>query len=308
MDKGNVNKNWLIETERKKFVLKELEKTKNGEELQFEISYLNYFHQKKFPYRIPGPVRTINGESYIDHRGTIYWVYNFIEGKITTIMDDTKIKEIAKMVALYHELLESSPYSYGKKDIQRYNTWILQELREYRRDLETHDYLNSSDKILESYGKRLEEILITLNKEKCCNLKTYAIHRDLRSENLLWNNNKLIGIIDFENVPGYQEPFVKDLSVIISNICKNKEKPEKSNIQKVRTLLETYRRLRPNRDEELGLVTKFMINGLIEDFNFAYWQTRNDSLRSNISKLLLLAKAAIWHFENREKLKIELQQ
>ena len=59
-EKGVVNHNWIIKTEKGKYVLRNPHEQYKAKDIAFELNYLTYLKKKKFPYKIPSPVLTKN--------------------------------------------------------------------------------------------------------------------------------------------------------------------------------------------------------------------------------------------------------
>ena len=297
----NVNTNWIIESKNKKFVLKKIV-FENLEELNFELVYLQYIKNKQFPYQVPCPVPTINGNNYIEKGGYLYWLYKFIDGITDLKIEEFQLRQIATMVANYHVLLEQSNYSYGPAKSEEYNPWVLQELKTNLNQLVNKDSLQEEDKILLKYKDSLLIMLEELKSDPFNDLDRYTIHRDLGGDNLIWIDNKLTGVLDFENVGMYKEPFSKDLSVIIIYSCRKEDDKSQLDFHKMRIFLQEYTHIKPLRQTELALIPDLLIHGIIEDFNYAYWLIKNKKQQEQIERLQRYAQLAIWIYSEKPKI------
>ena len=300
---GNVNKNWIIKVGSKKFVLKEMEHSKNEKDLLTEFNYLENLRKNNFPYAIPKPLPTNDNKLFVKLQNTFYWLYIFIDGVIEPKLTNFHLKEIAKMVAIYHKILESGrTLTNNKISINGYNNFVISELQEFLKSVKNHKQLQPEDEILIKFGSELEAITQDLNKNHYNKIELYPIHRDLGGDNLIWSPNELKGVIDFENVSYCKEPLVKDLSVIISFSCRNDLHQEQTDYTKMQLLLTEYKQYKNLSFDEIKLIPDFIINGIIEDFNYAYWLFKHNKAKSNIERLERYAKSAVWHFENKENL------
>lgn len=300
---GYVNKNWIIEDGPNKYVLKELESSKKEADIAFEFKYLSYLKESDFPYQIPEPKLTTSNRYLVKENNHFYWMYKYIDGDTVEILTDEYIKQLALMVGNYHKLIEKSTLNNHKKFYKHgYNQFIKDELNINLDHIRKNSSLTPKDHLLEEYGTPLKNILKDLNETKLSQLQRYPIHRDLGGENIVWKNNKIAGVLDFENVSLYNEPLVKDLSVIIMIFFSEADHPESADLEKITILLDQYKSQRHLSNNELNIIPNLIISGMIEDFNYAYWMIKYDPERGTISRLEKYGKFAIWFFENYKEI------
>jgi Ser/Thr protein kinase RdoA (MazF antagonist) len=134
----------------------------------------------------------------------------------------------------------------------------------------------------------------------------YPIHRDLISENLLWKQGKLAGVIDFEHVSETNDPVVKDLAVTMQYCCRDIKVKHRLDIDSASRFLRAYRDYHALSDKEVILIPDLITAGFAEDFVFAFWTIRNDPKRAKRSDedgcgLTLYSRAAQWSHSNSER-------
>ena len=138
-------------------------------------------------------------------------------------------------------------------------------------------------------------------------LGLYPIHRDLISENLLWKEGRLAGVIDFEHVSGSNDPIVKDIAVTMQYCCRDNKARHLLDVDSVRRFLQSYTESHPLSNREIALIPDLMTAGFLDDFAYAFWMLRNDPVRAKRSEadgygLTLFSKAAEWNHRNRKSI------
>ena len=139
------------------------------------------------------------------------------------------------------------------------------------------------------------------------NIMLYPIHRDLISENLLWKQGKLAGVIDFEHVRETNDPIVKDLAVTMQCCSRDNKVKNRLDIDSASRFLQACREYHPFSNKEVALIPDLITAGFAEDFVFAFWMIRNDPKRAKQSEeedygLTMYSRAAQWSYSNRERI------
>ena len=271
-------------------------------DLKSELLYLNKLKQSNFPYSVPEPLKISNGNNLIKYKKGNWWLYKYIEGKIAEPLSLKQILELAKMVAIYHNAIEEINLSNKKpktKDFDKKTTLKgIEKLRKEtasikKKKLQNVIFLEELDKIL--------PLLKSIKNKLYNKLPQYALHRDLNPENILWKNNELIGVIDFENVGTMNENFVTDLAFTIM-FSATTEKEHKLNIRKTKEFVRTYQKYRKLSKKEISLIPDIITIGWIGAFSWQYWLHLYDVERAQIHRLKLYSNAAQWTHKNKNKI------
>ena len=98
----------------------------------------------------------------------------------------------------------------------------------------------------------------------------------------------IVGLIDFENVKSHYDPLLKGLSVCLTS-CGRIKNSFKPNFEYYNILLTNYIKFNSTIDVEFDLLVDFILEGLIEDYNYVYWLINNrpnkvDDLSMNFYK------------------------
>ncbi len=302
-EKGEVNNNWFIETEKGRFVLRRVTSFKKSEDLNFELDYLEYLKNKNFQYKIPLSIKTKNNQRMINYNGSFFWLYLFIEGEMKRQFQRPELEQLAKMISSYHTIIEKSNFNNRRpsaNDLMK--KAVIKELVNFRKRLKKKS-LRVHGKNFMGESEVLVKILRNLNTDFYEKIPKYALHRDLNPENLLWKDRKLFGILDFDNVSQINDSFIKDLSIIIQYGC---SKNHKININQAKILLREYKKYRNLSNNEIRYVPIIICAGYIEDFSYAYWLLINDPKRAKESRLTTYSHAAQGYYKNQEKISREL--
>ncbi len=110
IESGVVNQNWLVKDTKGEFILRRLTFA-TLEDLRFELNYLRYLRTYNFPYKIPSPLPTADGHAFVRFTGAFFWLYQYIEGRVKAKLGKKEIRQVAKMMATYHNLIGKSKLS-----------------------------------------------------------------------------------------------------------------------------------------------------------------------------------------------------
>jgi Ser/Thr protein kinase RdoA (MazF antagonist) len=171
-----------------------------------------------------------------------------IEGKNVSNMTDSRVREVARAVAKYHKIVEDFPIEKSNYWTEKWE-WMIKkyDLMKKVRPKNKLDRLMKDN--LEFFDNLLKKLLkIKINKNILLN------HADFNKTNLLWEGNKLVGIIDFENISFRPRAF--DVSYIRRNDSQDK------------IMLEEYRKYNSfSKSEEKNLI----VFRLLETCNLFWW-------------------------------------
>jgi len=301
--KGVSNHNWILNTSEGKFVLRKVSKEKKLSELEFELKYLNYLKEKGFEYKIPYPIKTKQGKFFLKINSSHYWMYHYISGTNIKRFDKKELKEVAKMMASYHKIIEKSGLKNGIKKKEVFNRKeIIEEMEDFRKKLKNKSKLNARDKIFFEESSDLISLFKNLEGKEYSKLKRYPLHRDINPENTLWKSGKLIGVIDFENVGSVNDTIMKDIAGMLQYSCRDKKDKHKIDLKLAKFFLNEYKKYHKLSKKEVSFIPDIITAGAIEDFGYAYWMLINDPERAKLYRLKLYSNVAKWFNKNRNKI------
>ena len=160
---GVVNHNWIIETSSGNYVLRILPKGKKLKDLMFELKYIDILSKEGFGYQLPYALKTKKGDEIIKSGENYIWLYRFIEGHVKNSFGEEELKEMGKMMANYHRILEKISLKNGAG-----------KSKPYVKDLILTDNLKGKtvgqvcrkDVIFVDSDKPLDDLLNAVKKEK----------------------------------------------------------------------------------------------------------------------------------------------
>ncbi|MCH7732649.1 MAG: aminotransferase class III-fold pyridoxal phosphate-dependent enzyme [Candidatus Marinimicrobia bacterium] len=238
--------NHLVKTGDKKYICKTYP---NNTELFDTISAENdalIFLSKSTEGIYPEPIQNLHGsylyETKINGVIKIIRMLSFLDGEIFNQVKHTQI------------LFESFGAFLAQMDLelQRYNNYIIKAKKSewdiqyfYLNKKYIHDIPNSSDrKIVEYFFQQFEENVLPIMQ----NFRKSIIHNDANDWNVLVNNNKVSGIIDFGDIT--YSLLINELAVAIPYAIFGKENP----IDWAAIILKAYHEMFPLRADEVDVL------------------------------------------------------
>lgn len=293
---GLGNYNWIIETTKGKFVLRCIPFWKMTKGLEFEFKYLDYF-RKRFSKKIPKPLENNNHQLMTRYKNKRFWIYELIKGK--TILDYSKnqLREAAKLIAEFHNILVKSGLDNGRKVTSPRNPYISNALVTQRKRASSRKHKN--DIIFLSEVDDLIEIYKQIRPKDYFALKAYPLHKDLKLDNVIFKNGHVVGLIDFDQVSYNKEPLIKDVTNFLY-YCRSKRDRKKMDLESAKFFIKKYKKYRNLSDKEIALIPYLEASNSIEDFSFTQWLFENDKKRARLYKLKLYSNMAKWYWNNKE--------
>lgn len=246
---GWVNFNHEVKTSKGNFVLRVLGKkwdAKKRERIKLEFMILEHLNKSSFPYAAPLPLKDKKDKYVQKIRNSYFWIYEKIPGKHILKLNNSRIKELAKALALYHKAVKK--IKYGKNfDVN------FPRLEKSFKDIKNIKPKNKLDRFM---LKNIDFFVEMLNKSK--NLKfnknILPTHSDFHRTNLLWKGEKIIGIIDFDNLA--MAPRIRDIAHFTKSTLFDKKKLNKKQFE---LFIKEYNKIAPLTKKEKEMILPFLI-------------------------------------------------
>ena len=225
---GNIT--FLISTSKGKLILRicpEGERWRSKQEIASELEFIDYLFKNKFP--APTPVCKQNNSCIIEWNNKFGYLRHYSEGIAYLTPTLNQVEIFGALVGRFHKLTK------GKKTKnKREHIWDLEETKKNFQELKKI-VLKSNLKNKSQFIKRAEEELSKLHFPN--NLPKGMIHEDLGKRHILWKNDKISCVIDFDRY--YYGKLILDLGQAIRGWCfiDNWKKWSNSNL---RALLKGY--------------------------------------------------------------------
>jgi homoserine kinase type II len=293
---GVANHNWILKTDKGKFILRGVAKDRKLNELLFELEILKELSERGFPHEVPNPIAAKNGKLFVKFNGIIFWIYNFIEGKTCVKQDRNKIKQTAKMMALSHKFLEGFKPKSKKNWPGPFEVdWLIKEIensiKQAGRTKTDKDFLDNAENVLNS--------LKSLNSKGYDKLQKLPIHHDINGENMIFKNDKLVGLIDFDD--SRIDTKIRDLTIYLQFECRTGKKYS-LDLNKAKLFLQEYRKHNKLDKKEIKFIPEIAISEYSDAFWYTYWLLKNDPKRTKVSRLNFYAKSINWYYNNKDKI------
>ncbi len=204
--KGIENTNYLIKTNKKKYILTIFEKRVDSRDLPFFMRLM--YGLSKLKIKCPAPVKSIDGRYLIKLKNKNACIVSFLNGKDKKTLTPNDCYIVGKNIAKLHN--------------------ASKKLRLYRKNALAVPKLN---KLLSSINKKIDRVQNNilsnmrdeykfLRKSWPKNLNSGIIHCDLFIDNIFFYKKKYYGFIDFYF--SANDFLAYELSICINALCFNK--------------------------------------------------------------------------------------
>ena len=242
--KGIENTNYLLKSEKGKFILTIFEKRVSSSDLPFFMKLMDLLSLKKII--CPKPLKDNYGKYLFKIKNKKACIVSFLSGKDKNNLTYKNCFEVGKNIAKMHKATKNLK-------IKRSNSMGINKL---------HPLLNSinfkKSKLILSYKEFLFKNLKEIKKNWPKKLPSGIIHADLFVDNIFFKNNKFSGFIDFYF--SANDYFAYELAICINALCFDKNKSKFIlNKQKVNNLIKGYEKIRKisiNEKNKLNILCK----------------------------------------------------
>ena len=252
--KGIENTNYLLKTDKGKFILTIFEKRVSSSDLPFFMKLMDLLSLKKII--CPKPLKDNYGKYLFKIKNKKACIVSFLSGKDKNNLTYKNCFEVGKNIAKMHKATKNFK-------IKRSNSMGINKL---------HPLLNSinfkKSKLILSYKEFLFKNLKEIMKNWPKKLPSGIIHADLFIDNIFFKNNKFSGFIDFYF--SANDYFAYELAICINALCFDKKKSKFIlNKHKVDSLVKGYEKIR-----KISINEKSKLNILCRGAAIRYLLTR----------------------------------
>ena len=181
---GNVQTNLLIETKKGKFVFKYYE-NRSSKYALFEMNVLRYLAKHSYP--CPPPIRNVHGSFIGIYKNKTFALFEFING-------DHRRNANSKLIAQAIGKLHKITIGYKPKYFEFRDTYDPKSC--WKNAISNSNKIKSKSRA----KNRLNWLKTELGKLKLPNnIPKGVCHCDAHYSNFLYNNDKVIAVLDFDN-------------------------------------------------------------------------------------------------------------
>ncbi|NNJ12304.1 homoserine kinase [Chloroflexales bacterium ZM16-3] len=191
---GLVNETAFAETSSGRYVIRRNQRRLGRASLELRHQLHDWLSTHDVP--CPRLIPARSGETSVELDGRIFEVATFIEGEEYCPARPAESASVGSTLATYHHAVIGFP---GQPIIQppRYNPSVLLGLTER---LMQRDMLGDLTVQLSWYDRRAADLRAHLSDEAYANLPHVLIHGDVHRDNMLFWHDKVVGLLDFDQV------------------------------------------------------------------------------------------------------------
>ncbi len=246
MEGGNTNSNYYIRGEQSDYMLT-LAEEKSWEETQQLATLLQWL--EKYGFVTSKVHLSLDAETVTVYAGKPVLIKKWIEGKVCENMSGDMLGQIGESMAKLHQIPAPE---------------FLPKLHPYGLQMFSTVVDKAIDKAYESWLAKQIQIL---NQNLPDNLPSGLIHGDVFFDNVLFKDNKIKAIIDFEEACCY--PLLFDLGMAILGLCRTNEEID---LMKIKALIKGYEELRPLENLEKEFLPLFIKYAATATSYWRFWK------------------------------------
>ena len=257
---GIENTNYLLKTNKNKYILTIFEKRVQKKDLPFFMKLMDRLNHQKI--NCPKPLKDRNGKYLTLIKKKTACIVTFLSGKDKKNLNIKNCYEIGKNIGKFHKA-SSKTKLYRKNSMSLNNLYTLLKNINFR-----YKTITSNLKVV------LKNNLNEIKKGWPKNLPHGIIHGDLFIDNIFFNKNKFAGFIDFYF--SFNDYLMYEIAICINALCFDKKKNKfVLNNLKVKSLIKGYQSVRKISQKEKdalnilcrGAALRYLLTRIYDFFN-----------------------------------------
>ena len=258
--KGIENTNYLLITDKKKYILTIFEKRVHKKDLPFFMKLMDRLNQQNIS--CPKPLKDNKGKYLTLIKNKSACVVTFQKGKDKISLNNKNCYEVGKNIGKLHKVSK-------KIKLFRKNSMSINNLDSLLKSIKF-----KSKSIAPQLKPLLKKNLIEIKKLWPKNLPKGIIHGDLFIDNIFFNKNKFSGFIDFYF--SCNDYSMYEIAICINALCFDKKNHKfLMNKQKVKNLIKGYQNIRKISQKEKnalnilcrGAALRYLLTRVYDYFN-----------------------------------------
>ena len=258
--KGIENTNYLLKTNKSKFILTIFEKRVQKKDLPFFMNLMEKLNEKKII--CPKPLRNNKGKHLCEIKKKPSCIVTFLEGTHKINLNYKNCFDIGKNIAKFHKITT-------KIKLYRQNTMSVKKL-----GILLNSIKFKSSKISPELKPTLNACLKDIKNKWPKQLPEGIIHGDLFIDNIFFSKDKFSGFIDFYF--SSNDYLMYEIAICINSLCFDKKKNSFiMNNKKIKKLINGYESIRPFSKKEKnalnilcrGAALRYLLTRIYDYFN-----------------------------------------
>jgi len=250
---GIDNSNFVLETQKGKFILTIFESRIDKNSLPYFINFKEHLASKNIS--CPAPIKAKNSQTILDFKNKKTTLVSFLKGSTLKPQND----------GYYYNITNNHCFQVGS---------ILAKMHLASRDFQSNrqndlavkDFENLFNKfkhLLDDYDPILNKLIAStiksLNKNWQINLESSPCHLDLFPDNVFFDEkNQISGVIDFYF--SANDLLIYDFAIVVNAWCFDKTT---FNSDKFESLLNSYQKIKPFNSIELNFLETALVAGAL---------------------------------------------
>ena len=232
---GVENTNYLVQTQKNKFILTIYEKRVDTKDLPFFMGLMTNLYNSNF--KCPRPIINKNGNYISEILGKKASIVSFLQGSAKKNLSPENCYNVGVEIAKLHKITKNL-------SVKRKNTLSLDSWSELFSKVE-----KDCSKIHTNLPKIIKKSLKEVKKDWPKKLPSGIIHADLFPDNIFFKNESFTGIIDFYF--SCYDFYCFEIAVCLNALCFDGVRENLSfNVTKARKFIKGYTSVRKLNSEE----------------------------------------------------------
>ena len=260
IEEGIENTNYVIIANKKKYILTIFEKRVKEQDLPFFCELISLLNKSGF--KCPLPLLNLENNPISTFKRKKLTILTFISGKSKENLSNENCEDIGKEAARLHLL--TSNFKIHRKNALSIESW-------------RNMFENIKDKCIKIHKdlpNLIEANLKDIEKNWPANLPSGIIHADLFKDNIIFENNKVSGIIDFTF--SCNDFYALEIAICFNALCFDGVKSNLSfNVTKAKKFIDGYSSIRKLSDQERnsikilsqGAALRFLLTRVFDAIN-----------------------------------------
>jgi len=273
---------FILKTSKGKYLLKKFHSS-NNRKINFQVEVMELLNSKGLP--VPKIHRTKKGKLILKYKSNFLILQKFVEGKATYSFTKALVKDCAKILSKTDKILKNlrkKPLFEWKKNHQ-FNS----------RNLTIKKVENFN---LKQESVKIEGELKRINRSK---LSKSLIHSDAHGINLLSRKNKIVALIDFDDL--HYDYLSEEIAVFLTCLV-HKDKIYKDFI---RVFVNEYKKELPLNKEEKKAIYYFMKKRFLGAIDWTEKHKRKLKDKKKIEKTNKNIQDSIKSYLNLDKISLD---
>ncbi len=260
IEEGIENTNYVITANKKKYILTIFEKRVKEQDLPFFCELISLLNKSGF--KCPLPILNLENSPISTFKRKKLTILTFVRGKSKENLSNENCEDIGKEAAKLHLLTSNFK-------IQRKNALSIESWRNMFENIK-----DKCIKIHKDLPNLIEANLKDIEKNWPSNLPSGIIHADLFKDNIIFENNKVSGIIDFTF--SCNDFYALEIAICFNALCFDGVKSNLSfNVTKAKKFIDGYSSIRKLSDQEKnsikilsqGAALRFLLTRVFDAIN-----------------------------------------